>query len=282
MKNDQSLNARTLLLASALPIPGFRLGSGVSGNDQAAISRHFGETSAFGVGMDHASVTENLSSNENIRRSQSLRKNRNLNGRVSSISLNSKDSAEVAVDYELRDNTTILEVNERDDEDGSHINLPNGTAIGTTIRLSDISTQSYVRNISCRPTFSRDVKSIHSSENDGYESSYHAYSEKSYSYPERRISCKSHRFPDIQEQISDFAHCSPRKRQDVYREGHLPPEYHEHIRNKINNDPGYKDDIYTDLKLNGVCNSHKRKSSVDIEQYTRHNYGNREGKPRRK
>ena len=265
-----------------MPIPGFRLGSGVSGNDQASISRQFGEASAFGIGIDHANATENVSSNENIRRSQSLRKSRNLNGRVSSISLNSKGSAEVSVDLELHNNRTILEVNERDDEDGNHMNLANGTAIGTTIRLSDISTQSYVRNISSRPAFSRDLKSIHSSENDGYESSHQAYSERSYSYPERRISCKNHHFPDIQEQISDFAHCSPRKRQDIYREGHLPPEYHEHIRNKINNDPGYKDDIYTNAKLNGTCNSYNRKSSVDIEQHTRNNYGNREGKPRRK
>ena len=213
---------------------------------------------------------DNESNNENMRRSRSLRKKRGINGRISSMTMGPKGSTEVAVGFELPNQRTIVEINERNNEDGDQINFEDGAAIGTTVRVSDISTESYLRTVGSRPTLSREAKSINSSENDGYESSYQTYSERSFSYPGQHKKLKHHCLLDIQAQISDFAYCPPR--QDAYRQSHLPPGYNEHTRSKIKGELRLNDFKCTGSKINGMHMAKKRKSSVDAEEQAKYNY----------
>ena len=273
-----------LFAASALPMPGFRPGSSLSTDNRAVIGKLFGATSCEAIDneskLELPNGVDDASDHGSTKRRQSLHRERGLNGRISRISMNSKGSTEVAVDFELPNHRGILEINGRDVIDSSQIHIGNGTAIGTTIRLNDISTDSnnYVRSMDIRPTLSRGTKSINSSENDGYESSHCTPSERSLSYHDQHSKLKQHRLLDIEAQISDFAYCSPKKRPYVYREGHIPPGYYEHNRTKSNNKSCFNDSTYTALKINGTYMTKRRQSSIDIEKHTRYDSGSVKGK----
>ena len=274
----------TIFVASVLPIPGFKPRPTHAGSNQVIFDRMIGRNSSYDIVNNESSADlgqgiDSTSDNESTRKRRPLRKKRSLNGRISSVSMSSKGSTEVAVDIELPNHRTIVEINEEKDyEDACQMNIANGTAIGTTIRLNEI-TESYVGAIGTTRTLSREAKSINSSENDGYESSHHTHSERSFSYPEQYDKSKSRRLLDIEAQISDFANCSQKNnRQAVYRQGHLPPGYHEHIRSKINDASGFNDYRYTGLKINGTYMARKRKTSIDLGQKAHFTYENAKGK----
>lgn len=264
-----------IFVASALPIPGFKPRPPPIGSNQVIIDRMTSANSSHDIANNENSDEIGIdSTNDNTRKRRSLRKTGSLNGRISSISMSSKGSTEVAVDFELPNHRAIVEINEEKDyEDAGQMNISNGTAIGTTIRLNDVTTGGYVGAVGTTRTLSREGNSINSSENDGYESSHQTHSERSFSFPGQYDKSKRRRLLDIEAQISDFANCSQKdNRQGVRRQGHLPPGYHEHIRRKIN--AGLNDYKYTGLKINGTYKTQRRKNSVDFEQKTHFSYQN--------
>lgn len=251
-------------------MPGIKANTDTSNDRQVAMGKVF-RASSFGlVEADSKSelndVINNANETENTRKRRSLRRERSLNNHGSRGPMNSNGSTEVAVDFIMPNHKTVSSDNGRYNVDGQ-IQTGNGTAIGAAIRLNDITDcNDYIKTTEIKPRLSRGLISVNSSENDGYESSHCTPSKRNSRHPDSYdTEKKKENLLDIEAQISDFAYCSPKRRQHVYKEGHTPPVYSSHKRRR--NKETYLDDCaITTAKTNGRSMIGKQQNYENIGQ----------------
>ena len=174
-------------------------------------------------------------------------------------SLSSKDSTDVALESP---NHRILppgtKFHDRDEIADTQVNTGNG------IRLKEISIDFShgIKYLDLKPSAPGKLRSLNSSENDGYESSHCTPSDSStnFTYPEMSNGHvrKDHVVLDIESQISDFPHCATRSRFTGHTGYTLPSERPQRLNTRLadtrraNAKMYWDDSNYTALKMNGV------------------------------
>ena len=163
----------------------------------------------------------------------------------------SRSSADIAIDlgsqnhYEL----STISYNDYGDSANRQINIGNGAAI----RLKEISIDlgSGINYVDLRPTQSRRLRSVNSSENDGYESSHCTKSEASLAHPELKLRTRRNNILDIEAQISDFPYCASKRRTTSTTSA--PRLERRERSNTMSSKLSWEDTNYTALKINGIC-----------------------------
>ncbi|XP_065066716.1 potassium channel subfamily K member 4-like isoform X2 [Rhopilema esculentum] len=235
-------------LASALPMPGFRPRSDASCNSNKNTKNkllHGDLSRSAGRKRDSKGVVtmNNTPSKPPLKEKSKI----DLKRPDSS----SRSSADIAIDlgsqnhYEL----STISYNDYGDSANRQINIGNGAAI----RLKEISIDigSGINYVDLRPTQPRRLRSVNSSENDGYESSHCTQSEASLAHPELKLRTRRNNILDIESQISDFPYCASKRRTTSTTSA--PRLERRERSNTMSSKLSWEDTNYTALKFNGIC-----------------------------